>query len=473
MADKKRAIFEEVATTEKARAAQPGAIDRGGQGGRRALRLWLMMLFALVVLMIAVGGLTRLTDSGLSITEWAPLSGAIPPMNAADWEAEFALYRAIPEYQLQNAGMTLAEFKVIYWWEWGHRQLGRIIGLVWGVGLLILWLSGKVPKGRDGRPAILLFWVITLSAAGYAAVEAFGGVTLLEGQTEAIVIWAALTAAALALAWFVTGPSDWLPKFLFLGALGGIQGGIGWWMVSSGLEEGMLDVASYRLALHLGLAFAILGLIAWYTLVLGRRDGDLLQARRAGDYRLYSSTTGLMHFAFLQILLGALVAGIDAGRAFPTWPLMGDGVLPPDPFQLTPLWRNFFEDAGLVQFIHRTSGYLLVLFAVVVWRRARRSPHPRTRFAFNAMLAVMVLQIVIGIVTVLYQAPWQIAIVHQLTAVLLWVLIIRGRFLARYPLQQSVREGLRLPLMTSSWTMPVRRGPWNRSRAGSAGIRRQ
>ncbi len=442
MAERKRAIFEEVATTEKAQAAQPGAIDRGGQGGRGALRLWLLLLFVLVVLMVAVGGLTRLTDSGLSITEWAPLSGAIPPLNAADWQAEFDRYRAIPEYQLQNAGMTLAEFQVIYWWEWAHRQLGRIIGLVWGLGLLILWLPGQVPKGRDGLGAILTFWAITLGAVVYAAVETFGGVTLLDGRPEALAIWAALTGAALALAWFVTGPSDWLPKFLFLGALGGIQGGIGWWMVSSGLQEGMLDVASYRLAVHLGLAFAILGLIAWYWLTLGRRDADLLQARRAGEARLFSVATGLMHFAFLQILLGALVAGIDAGRAFPTWPLMGDGILPPDPFQLTPLWRNFFEDAGLVQFIHRTSGYLLAIFAVVVWLRARRSPHPRTRFAFNAMLAVMILQIVIGIVTVLYQAPWQIAIFHQLTAVLLWVLILRGRFLARYPLQHSVREGL-------------------------------
>jgi cytochrome c oxidase assembly protein subunit 15 len=146
-----------------------------------------------------------------------------------------------------------------------------------------------------------------------------------------------------------------------------------------------------------------------------------------------------MHFAMLQILLGALVAGIDAGRSFPDWPLMAGGILPPAPFELTPLWRNFFEDDGLVQFMHRTAGYLLFAFAIAVWLRARRSPHAATRFAFNTMVAMMTVQVVIGIVTVLYMAPWQIAIVHQVGAVVLWVLILRGRFLAQYPLTQSLR----------------------------------
>ncbi len=379
MADRKRAIFEEVAEPQDIAPAATGGIDRGGQGARGAIRVWLMVLFALVAVMIAVGGMTRLTDSGLSITEWAPISGAVPPLNAEDWEAEFEAYKQIPEYQLQNAGMSLAEFKVIYWWEWGHRQLGRFIGLVWALGYF-----------------------------GFLATRSI--------------------------------PSGWHMRLLIPGVLGGIQGAIGWWMVYSGLQDGMLDVASYRLALHLGLAFTILGLLAWLIFRIPRREADLLQARRVGEPQLFSMSTGLMHFAFLQILLGALVAGIDAGRAFPTWPLMGDGWLPPDPFQITPVWRNFFEDAGLVQFIHRSSGYVLAIFAIVVWRRSRASGNAATRIAFNAMMAVMALQIVIGIVTVLYSAPWQIAIVHQVTAVLLWVLILRGRFLARYPLAQSVRD---------------------------------
>ncbi|WP_375281320.1 heme A synthase [Pseudooctadecabacter sp.] len=381
MATKPRSIFEEVTETQKPVAA-PGGIDAKSKGARGAIRIWLMMLFALVVVMITVGGLTRLTDSGLSITEWAPLSGSVPPLNAAQWEAEFAAYKLIPEYIEQNSGMSMAEFKVIYWWEWGHRQLGRVIGLVWALGFGYFLLRRQIPVGWTGR-------------------------------------------------------------LVFLGALGGLQGAIGWWMVSSGLREGMLDVASYRLATHLGLAFVILGFIAWYVFLLGRREADLMQARRAGDAGLFRLAGVLVGFALVQILLGALVAGIDAGRNFPNWPLMTSGTgasfFPPDPFQLTPLWRNFFEDAGLVQFVHRTSGYLLMGFAVFVWWRARRQPNLQTRFAFNVMLALMFVQMVIGIVTVLYSAPVQIAIVHQFTAVLLWIAILRARYLARYPLAQSIR----------------------------------
>ncbi|SFS11044.1 heme A synthase [Yoonia litorea] len=373
----KRSIFEDVGDTPKQTAA-PGGIDKGGQGARALIRGWLMVLFGLVVVMIVVGGLTRLTDSGLSITEWKPVTGALPPMSEAAWQDEFDKYRAIPEYQLQNRGMSMSEFKVIYWWEWGHRQLGRFIGLVWAAGFVFFLATRKMPTGWTGR-------------------------------------------------------------LLFIGALGGVQGAIGWWMVSSGLEEGMLDVASYRLATHLGLAFVIFGFIAWYVYLLGRSQADLMQARRGSDPRLMRLGSVLVGFAFLQIILGALVAGIDAGRAFPDWPLMAGGFLPPQPFDLQPMWRNFFEDAGLVQFMHRMAGYGLFLFGLFVWWRARQSANGQTRYAFNAMMAVMLLQMVLGIVTVIYSAPWQIAIVHQLGAVILWALILRARFLAQYPLSQSVR----------------------------------
>ena len=375
----KRSIFEEVGT-EKAAQPKPagGMIDAAKGGARGAIRAWLYLLFSLVVIMVAVGGLTRLTDSGLSITEWAPISGAIPPLSAADWEAEFEAYRAIPEYQLQNRGMSLDEFKVIYWWEWGHRQLGRVIGLVWAVGFLGFLVTRKIPTGWTGR-------------------------------------------------------------LLLLGVLGGLQGAIGGWMVSSGLGEGMLDVASYRLAVHLGLAFVILGLIAWYMFALGRREIDLMQARRGRERKLWITGTGFMHLAMLQILLGALVAGIDAGRNYTDWPLMAGGFLPPQPFDLQPIWRNFFEDDGLVQFMHRMAGYLLFLYGILAWVRARKSPNRETRFAFNAVFAMLSLQVVLGIVTVIYSAPWHIAIVHQLGAVALWVLILRARFLAGYPQAQSVR----------------------------------
>ncbi|KNG95273.1 heme A synthase [Pseudaestuariivita atlantica] len=374
----KRKLFEEVGDAPKPQATAAGVIDRGRTYARGAIRLWLMLLFALVVVMISVGGLTRLTDSGLSITEWAPVSGALPPMSAEAWDAEFEKYRAIPEYQLQNKGMSLSEFKVIYWWEWGHRQLGRVIGLVWALGFFGFLLLRKIPPGWTGR-------------------------------------------------------------LLLLGVLGGAQGAIGWWMVSSGLTGTMLDVASYRLATHLGLAFVILGFIAWYTFALGREERDLMQARRSGERALFGMGTGLMHFAFLQILLGALVAGIDAGRTYTDWPLMAGQFFPAYAFELEPVWRNFFEDEGLVQFMHRMAGYLLFLFGIGVWMRSRRSPNGSTRFAFNAVFAMLIVQMVLGVVTVLYAAPLHIAIVHQLGAVVLWVLILRARFLARYPLTQSIR----------------------------------
>jgi cytochrome c oxidase assembly protein subunit 15 len=375
----KRSIFEEVSDTE-ARAPEPkgGMIDQGRGGARGAIRVWLMILFALVVMMIVVGGLTRLTDSGLSITEWKPLTGAIPPLNADDWAAEFAKYQQIPEFQVQNSWMELSDFKVIYWWEWGHRQLGRVIGLVWAFGFFGFLLARKIPTGWTGRLALL-------------------------------------------------------------GALGGLQGAVGWWMVSSGLRGSMMDVASYRLATHLGLAFIILGFIAWYIFMLGRDERGLLQARRSREGKLFGLSTGWLHFTFLQILIGALVAGIDAGRSYTDWPLMGGQIIPPDPFLLEPVWRNFFENPGLVQFIHRVTGYVLLIFAIVVWLRGRGSAHVATRAAYTAAFIALLAQVGLGIATVLYAAPWQVAIVHQLLAVVVWVLILRARFLSQYPQVQSIR----------------------------------
>lgn len=383
----KRSIFEEVSDDKAAKpAARPGLIDQGRGGARRGIRLWLMLLFALVVVMIVVGGLTRLTDSGLSITEWRPISGALPPMSESDWQGEFDKYKEIDEFRVQNQWMELADFKAIYWWEWGHRQLGRVIGLVWALGYLGFLLARKIPTGWTGR-------------------------------------------------------------LLLPGVLGGAQGAIGWWMVASGVTQGagVTDVASYRLAVHLGLAFAILGLLGWYIFMLGRAERDLMQARRAKEGRLFGLSTGLLHFAFLQILIGALVAGIDAGRSYTDWPMMGGQWLPPDPLLFEPAWRNFFENPGLVQFIHRVTGYLLLLFGLVVWLRGRRSAHKATQFAFNAVLAALSLQIVLGVATVLYGAPWHIAILHQLLAVLLFVLILRARFLSAYPVAGSVRSSIRGP----------------------------
>lgn len=387
---KKRSVFEEVGADAAAHSAQPrgGMIDAGGAArGRGALRLWLLLMAALVLAMIMVGGLTRLTDSGLSITEWRPVTGTIPPLSDADWHIAFEKYRDIPEYKLQNNGMSLDEFKTIFWWEWSHRLLGRVVGLVWLVGFAGFALTRRIPPG-------------------------------------------------------------WSARLLLIGALGGAQGVIGWWMVASGLGGDNVDVASYRLAIHLGLAFVILGVIWWYFLLLERTDAMLLNARRGREAKLFSLSTGLMHFAFLQILLGALVAGIDAGRAFPTWPDMNGQFFPADAFYVPdgeggslPIWHAFFENPGLVQFMHRMAGYLLALFGVIVWLRGRRSAHAATRRAFHSVLVMMALQVMLGIYAVTTAAQLHVALSHQFGAAVLWALIIRARYLSLYPKAGSIKEG--------------------------------
>ncbi|KRW94463.1 heme A synthase [Paracoccus sp. MKU1] len=379
----RRPVFQEVTeTTPRSTPPAGGMIDAGPRGARGAIRIWLIVLFVMVAAMIALGGATRLTGSGLSITEWKPVTGAIPPMDQAAWQAEFDKYRQIPQFQLVNSDMDLASFKRIYWWEWSHRLLGRLVGLAWAAGFVFFLATRRIPVG-------------------------------------------------------------WTPRLLLLGVLGGAQGAIGWWMVHSGLSGEMVRVASYRLATHLGLAFAILGLIAWYALALSRSEAALLRARRAGEAKLFSMTTGLMHLAFVQILLGALVAGIDAGRMYTGWPTMGGEWIPAEIWDATLGWRNFFENPALVQFIHRMTGYLLAAFAVVVFLRARRSPHPVTRGAYVAMLAALAVQVLLGIMNVLHASPLPLALAHQIGAVALFTLILRARHHARYPFETSVRGTVR------------------------------
>ena len=378
---KSRSIFEDVGekgTTTPVAPARPAE----PRHSRRGIAIWLSILFALLVAMIAVGGLTRLTDSGLSITEWNPVSGALPPSDAAAWQSEFDKYKASPQYAELNQGMTLDEFRSIYWWEWGHRQLGRAIGAVWAIGFFWFLARRRIPPG-------------------------------------------------------------WTPRLLGLGVLGGIQGAIGWWMVASGLQTGMWSVASYRLAVHLGIAFLILGLIAWYVLALGRPESDLLQARRQRNETLLRWGTVLVGVAFVQVLLGALVAGIDAGRSYTDWPLMGGEVFPSTAFNLTPLWTNFLDNPGLVQFNHRLMAYLLAVLGVLAFVRSRSSSMESIRGAFAAMLAVLFLQVGLGIATVMHASPLNIAIVHQLGAVALFTMVIRARFFALYPRAQRIARGPR------------------------------
>ncbi|MBL4629399.1 MAG: COX15/CtaA family protein [Roseicyclus sp.] len=372
-----RNIFEEVSETRKP-AATPGGVSGDRGRGRGRVRGFVVILFVMVVVQIAIGGLTRLTDSGLSITQWAPITGAIPPLTEAAWQAELEAYRTTTEYQEQNRGMSLGEFKSIYWWEWGHRQWARIIGLVWAIGFVGLLAAKSVPVGWTGR-------------------------------------------------------------LVFLGFLGGLQGVAGWWMVHSGLAPGMFDVASYRLAVHLGLAFWILALMAWYILRLGRGEAELIAARREGDRRLVALATGLIYLSILQILIGALVAGIDAGRNYIDWPLMAGAFTPPDMWVIEPWYRNLFENDGTVQFFHRITGYVLFASGITVWMVARRSARAATKRAFDWVVLMLLGQITLGIVTVMYSSPWHLAIFHQFGAVILITLVVRARFVSRYPLPQSVR----------------------------------
>lgn len=372
-----RRIFEDVGT--KPVSPQPTTVGRK-RYARRGIATWLCALFVLVAVMIIIGGMTRLTDAGLAITEWRPVTGALPPLGEAAWSAEFERYRAIPQYALVNPDMTLGQFKVIYWWEWGHRQLGRLIGAVWAGGFLGFLVARRIPPG-------------------------------------------------------------WTPRLLVLGLLGGVQGAVGWWMVTSGLEAEMVRVASYRLAVHLGLAFVILGLIAWHVLTLRREEADLLQARRQRNPALVAWGTTLIVLVYGQIVLGALVAGIDAGQSYVDWPLMAGEVFPSGAFSLRPLWTNVSDNPALVQFNHRALGYLIVVFCLVAWWRSRSSSSRQLRRAFDVMLAGLAVQVILGVVTVLHAAPWHLAILHQFGAIVLTVLVIAARFAALYPRHDQIGRG--------------------------------
>jgi cytochrome c oxidase assembly protein subunit 15 len=378
--NKSRNIFEDVDIDKpNVSSFKGGYIDQGRDEWRLGVSRWMKILFILVFLMVLVGGLTRLTDSGLSITEWNVIKGAIPPLSDIAWALEFDKYKNIPEYQLQNKGMSLGDFKVIYWWEWGHRQLGRFVGLVWLIGFVYLNLRKKIPNA-------------------------------------------------------------WKFRMLFVGLLGGLQGAIGWWMVSSGLVGRMVDVASYRLATHLGLAFIILGTLFWFVMRVERTDVDLMQSRRRSNLQSIRWTSLLLVLSFWQILLGALVAGIDAGRGYIDWPMMNGEFLPSESFDYNPLWTNFFENPALVQFNHRILGYVLMALGIAAWFKSRSIAHRKLRIGFKAILIMMVAQMVLGIVTVMYAAPWYIAIFHQIGAVVLIVLILQTKFIANFPQEQSVRS---------------------------------
>ena len=327
-----------------------------------ALVWWLRSVAAMVVATLLVGGATRITDSGLSITEWAPILGVIPPLTEDAWRAALASYRQIPEYQLVNKGMSMAEFQVIYWWEWGHRMIARAIGLVFIIPLAIFWLRGMLP--------------------------------------------------------------GWLkPWTLVLLALGGLQGFIGWWMVKSGLVD-RVDVSQYRLAVHLLTACLILSLAVWLSIRAAGRNGDI-----AVPASIRATGVLLAVALFAQIGLGALVAGIDAGLASDTWPLMVGAFVPDGLAALSPGWVNAFENPLTVQFNHRIAAYGVMALALAHAGLALR--HGAGRRGAIAVLALVTVQAVTGILVVVWHVPPLLAGMHQVTAALtLWVAVAHATTLA-------------------------------------------
>lgn len=312
---------------------------------------WLLACCALVFAMVVVGGITRLTHSGLSIVEWQPIVGALPPLDDAQWQETFAKYRATPEFRLRNHDMTLAGFQRIFWWEYFHRLLGRLVGVAFFVPFAWFLARRAVPAK--------LAWKL-------------GGVF----------------------------------------ALGALQGAVGWFMVESGLVDDP-RVSSLRLAMHLGLALAIYAAMLWLAL-------GLLSDGRPGAVRgPKRHAAALAALVYLMMLTGALVAGIRAGLAYNTWPLMEGHWVPPEIMSIDPWWKNFVYNMATVQFDHRTLAVVIAIVAAALWWRVRRDPSagPGAKAWGNALAAAVALQLAAGISTLLLRVPLPLAALHQALAV--------------------------------------------------------
>ena len=330
-----------------------------GAGERRAVMVWLLVVLALLGFMVVLGGVTRLTESGLSITRWQPVTGVLPPLSEAQWQAEFELYRQIPQYQQVNAGMSLEAFKRIFWYEWAHRLLGRIIGLVFFIPLLAFTL-----RRRLDPPLLRRLWVIF--------------------------------------------------------ALGGLQGFMGWFMVASGLTE-RVSVSQYRLAMHLGLAFVIVGAILWVLLdFLPARKPVVLPAERGRRVARWSAV--LAGLILLQVLSGAIVAGIDAGLIYQTWPLMDGALIPDGLFTAGAWWLDPFENHLTVQFDHRMLAYAILAGSLAyALGPARALPQgSRARALATALPVAVTLQAALGVATLWTGVDIAVAATHQAGALVVF-----------------------------------------------------
>jgi heme a synthase len=354
--------------------------EPSAQVAPRAIRWWLITIAALIAIMVLVGGATRLTESGLSIVEWKPVAGTLPPLNDAQWREAFAGYQTIPQYRELNAGMSLDEFKTIFWWEWSHRLLGRVIGIAYL--LPFLWFLWRGALSADLKRRL---WII------------FG--------------------------------------------LGALQGAVGWWMVASGLTQ-RVEVSQLRLATHLVLALAIYAAIVWTLRRLSERQSAVASSR------LKITAMVLLMLTFVQFYLGALVAGLRAGRVFNTWPEI-DGALIPSAARLffeAPWWRNLFDNTLTVQFEHRMVAYALLALAILHAVDAIRSRAGLAAVNGAVWLAVAImLQSALGIQTLLHQVPILLGLAHQAVAIVVLTLaILQAERLAARQVDRT-RQELGLP----------------------------
>ena len=328
----------------------------------RSIIIWLLIVCLMIFSMVIIGGITRLTDSGLSMVEWKPLMGAIPPLSAVEWDRVFNLYKQYPEYQKVNAGMTLSEFKFIFFWEYFHRLFGRLIGIVFLLPYLYFLIKKKLPKSLNRRLFIAFF-------------------------------------------------------------LGGLQGFMGWYMVKSGLVD-RPDVSHFRLAAHFGLALIIIGYIFWIIF-----DQIELSSEDFIFYpKLYKSILILLLILSVQIIYGAFVAGLDAGLAYNTFPKMGTQWVAEKVFSNIPIWKDFIENSATIQFTHRTLGWLVLILSIYIFIIGKNVTNRVQKRSLNYLSIMVLVQFVLGVMTLLMMVPISIASAHQGGAVILLILTLRALY---------------------------------------------